>query len=134
MLEKDIVKHLVNNWKDIFKNNFHYCKKEYEYVNGNICDILAYTNKTIDGIEHKCPVLVEVKLDNDRDTLLHLNHMCNFKNRMKNIHKSEVPVYTCLITTDKTLKEESVINFCKENKVRIIKYIVDNDIKNFKLI
>jgi hypothetical protein len=57
-----------------------------------------------------------------------------FKNKMKSVHNSEIPIYTCLIATDKTLKEESVINFCKENKVKIIKYTVDNNIKNFKLI
>lgn len=133
--EKDIVKHIVDNW-DKFFPDLRYCKTEHSLQNFRI-DILADFEANLKDLgireeDYFCrpSVFFEVKYNsNMRDLLFELQKQINFRNRYININKA-----FCMICTISDDYDSDMIEFMEDNSITMYKYeIENNDLSTLKM-
>lgn len=136
--EKDIVKHLKDNWNKYFPDLIG-CKLEVPIRNSRVDILSSYPvdlyelglRKEDDIVRHvNAAVFVEIKYNsNMRDLLYELQKHINFRERYVNFGKA-----WCFIMVISDEFDYEMVKFMEDNNIIMYKYsIEDEDLSTFKI-
>lgn len=122
--EKDVIKHIIDNWETIFQEEMFFHKKEQKVDKYWRCDLIAYRKQVFKGRNVKSPIYIEVKYNkNHRDLLYELSKGLSFINRET---MKAVPRYLCVFIEDASL-DSVTETFLKENNITYYVFNIKND-------
>lgn len=122
--EKDIIKYLIDNWENFFKEDMFFHKKECKVDRSWRCDLIAYRKQLFEDKEIKSPIYIEVKYNNNhRDLLYELSKGLFFLSRPAIKTR---PRHLCVFIEDKSL-DKTIEEFMKEKRITYYIFSLKND-------